>query len=376
MPEPTYRLNHEGKQKLKTLLDGMTNKPDRRGRPPIRTVQGREIWNRSLVAYFTGLDRDSIQKVLPAVDPSAGPHDFGLPVHNSTLVQLFSGLCARQTAEKLCPESAKWPFWEQYEEAGTISKRPERLATLLRSLDYVEQQSQFDQALRASPGMAAFLIPTPCYRSQQWAINRLAYSCNNADKALRLPLINVDKHRIRVFGVDELWCQLAEKLKIKNYDQSCRDEVLRKLGQEAKNRPAIIGIYNFGEDHALTPQDVIEQFWVPLLTALSTPPRTVRSQIVLLIADRDIPAYSASHVTHLSPLSIKSQDVATWLGEDEVYRWCCSEFEKKWVDDLMNNGCSGTQWEWGNPGKILDRLCFTFQLPNGIHDLRRKWEWS
>jgi inactive STAND len=359
-----YCLTHVGKKELKRLLTARDDCKRRQER-------GQQIWNRSDVEEATKLNRDTVRRILPAVDPSAKPDDRGLPVQKSKLVQLFQKLGSRRSEADLCE------YWEKQDESVNITQRPKQLATLLRQLDYERQTAQFKEELKKSPGVAAFLIPAPCDRSQQWAINRLVFDFNNIDRALRTPLINVGTHAIRFHGVDELWRQLAEKLKVKNYSSDKQNEVLRQLSQTT-GRPVIIGLYNFGQDSALSPQDVIIEFWLPLIRALSTAPsRTARSRIALLIADGQIPDCQANHVTSLLPLTaIESSDVEDWLGEKDVYRWCCEEFGRGGIEKKIQHDRSEGKWRGSSPGYVLDQICFSFGLNNGIQDLRRHWEWS
>lgn len=365
MPEPLYQLNLKGKRELKRLLEA--------AKCSKRRSQGQEIWNRSWLETKTKLTRDTVEKIVKAIDPSARPSAQGFPVQQRSLVQLFQKLGATQ------PKIEECSFWEEVENTSdSIAKRPEQMAKLLRTLDYAEQQPVFDQSLRDSSGAAAFLIPTPCVRTQRWVIDRLAYSINNVDRALRTPLINVEKHPIRADGVNAIWCELAKKLKIVGGNQSNREAVLRKLCQTTQSRPVIIALYNFGEED-LTPQDVIEDFWLPLLEELSTSARrSARSRIVMLIADRNLPSCDADSVTMLPQLNaIAQSDVEEWLQRsNDVYPWCRDEFGQGWVDKLIQNEISGGEWKWDKPGKVLDQLCFSFGLGNGVTDLQRKWEWS
>jgi hypothetical protein len=375
VPERLYRLNHKGKRELQKLL---TN-----SKCPTRQDQGRTIWNRTWISEKTGLDCDPIKKIVKAVDPSvAKPDDFGLPVQESSLIQLFQKLGATQKETDLCK------FWSEVETTSdTIAHRPEKLATLLRTLDYTKQQFMFEESLRQSSGTTAFFIPTPCSTTQRWVINRLANSINNAERALRTPLINVKKHPIRANGVDELWAELAKKLKTKQINH---EEVLQKLCQMKQKRPVIIALYNFGEDKEdLTPQDVIEEFWLPLIEGLSpSSSRSADSRIVLLIADRNICSHQANSLTLLPSLnSITKGDVEEWLLDRKtVYPWCRNEFGQKWVENFIATKICHWKWNLAEkdlppekvlpPGKVLDKLCFGFGLDNGVEDLQRKWEWS
>jgi hypothetical protein len=372
VPESLYQLNRDGKRKLQELLTDLEC--------PTRQDRNREIWNRTWLSNKTGLDCDPIKRIVKAVDPSAKRDDFGLPVQKSSLIQLFTKLLKLQGIEK--KESELCRFWKEFETTSdTIAHRPEKLATLLRTLDYAQQQYIFEQSLRQSSGTSAFFIPTPCIRTQRWVINRLAHSINNAERALRTPLINVEKHPIRADGVDALWAELAKKLKSGSQKQIKREEVLQKLCQMTQNRPVIIALYNFGEED-LTPQDVIEEFWLPLIEGLSTSSsRSVRSRIVLLIADSNICSHQANSLTLLPSLnSITKGDVEEWLLDSQtVYRWCRNEFKQGWVENFIATEIC--HWKWNPPekvlppGKVLDKLCFGFGLINGVIDLQRKWEW-
>lgn len=365
MPEATYRLTRKGKTKLKALLEGR--------KCPKRTSNGQEIWNRSWLHKQTGLDHGTIKKIVKAVDPSAPGDSVSGSVQESTFIQLFCKLGCLESESELKASR----YWIQVETTNdTITHRPEHLAKLLRILDYKKQQREFEDHLENFDA-AAFLITAPCDRSQRWAIHHLAYKINNCDRAVRTPLIDVSTHQIRQGNLDVLWRELAAKLKILSDDPA---DILAKLSQTAARRPLIIALYNFGAED-LTPCDVIRDFWEPLIANLSiVRPTSRRSQIILLMADCNIDIDESGSIKPLSSLdAITLEDVKNWLHKDEVSQWCRQEFNHRWVDTFIQKNCQlechDNPWNWGNPGKVLDRLCFEFGLENGIESLRRKWEW-
>lgn len=362
----SYQLNLDGKKELKALLEASGCR--------VRDLSGIKIWNRSDLAKKLGLNRDTLGKILQAVDPSATLNDFGEPVLEGTLIKLFTGLkCSTE-------ESSLSKFWIEAED-DTIGHRPEQLARLLRSLDYTEQQAEFYRYLTNSNGAAAFLIPTPCVHTQRWAIHHLAYKIKNRNKAFRIPLIDVQEY-VGLGDTEFLWRHLATKLRIRYQPtDAVKDKILQILSKPKKNIPVIISLYNFANNDEYTPEDVIQDFWIPLLQKTSKIPIT--SRIVLLIADNkfNIPNHiglEVGTVNMLQSLEFRSIDVEEWLNDPSVKSWYCNQYDAKWREDFLENRVKNetpeNRWPWDNPGKILHLICKAFKLKEGVVGLKKTWE--
>jgi hypothetical protein len=357
VPEPThklYRLTKDGKIDLDNLLYQVKCRK--------RWLHGREMWNRTELHDWTGLDEASINKVVKAVDPDSRCKVHA-PVQERILLQLFQKLYKRTGISKSKQDFAG--LWEEYPE-DRPNKRPEELANFLTTLDYIDQSSKFDTRINRDYIPTAFFIPTPCTSTQKWAIHRLGRLIPNHDRAIRIPLIDVSSHPMR-FNIDLLWDEIAQKLKVD------RSDVLRVLSQQNVNRPVIIALHNFGADPDLTPQDVIEEFWNPLVEAI--PIRTAGSRIILSIADIDeqFSSCKCNRVIKLPPLnniSITQVHVENWLNSPDVRKWCNDEFGKHWQPQTIANLST---WQWNKPSKILDCLCLEFGLKNGAQSLHKKW---
>jgi hypothetical protein len=142
-------------------------------------------------------------------------------------------------------------------------------------------------------------------------------------------------------------------------------------------RPVVIALYNFGEED-ITPHEVIESFWEPLISGAENPSKDMRSQVILLMADGKADTYKANGVEPLKPLhSIAHQDIKAWLADDVVNRWLGGSnftvLERKKFTDLVTKE---EEWVKCSPGKVLDKICFGLGLTNGAEDLHRKWKQS
>jgi hypothetical protein len=273
VPEPTYKLTYDGKVALSQLLH--------EARCPRRIRSGKEIWNRTKLKELIKIDEDSIRKVVEAAENLSRPESLNFPVYEQTLIQIFQRLYQRSGIPRSDEELRGCGFWKKWVEVRendlSINKRPEELVKLLTTLDYVAQSGQFNTRIGQDCTPLACFMPTPCPSTQRWAIHCLAEQIPNQKKAIRIPLIDVSRHPIRLGNIDLLWDEIAKKLKVE------RQHVFRTLSQSLLNRPLIIALHNFGQDPDITPQNVIEEFWMPLLNEI--PCRAPNSRIVLLMAD-------------------------------------------------------------------------------------------
>jgi hypothetical protein len=365
-----------------------------------KSKNGSESWNRTWFSERMPLTRDTVIKIVKVVDPSYNQFDFADVLEEDSLATFFVMLQAladnlRQAGEsprvtgfilsetelfrrKQSLISQKCGYWDipkKHSDKNDIVHRPEQTMAMLRALDYGNQQFGFSEALKKSSGFAAFLIPAPCARSQLWAIDRLSHSINNQARITRIPLFNVSQDPIRSRGMDELWKQLGIKLDVSQNDQRSQEKIKQKLLRS--KRPVVIALYNFGEED-ITPHEVIESFWEPLISGAENPSKDMRSQVILLMADGKADTYKANGVEPLKPLhSIAHQDIKAWLADDVVNRWLGGSnftvLERKKFTDLVTKE---EEWVKCSPGKVLDKICFGLGLTNGAEDLHRKWKQS
>jgi hypothetical protein len=369
VPEKLYKLTINGKTTLEELLYKV--------KCTRRMYKCKERWSRSELNKWTGLDQASIAKVVEAVEDMSRPDPLNSPVEEGTLLTLFQEIYRKLGQSKSEKELQSCEFWKEWlEDRGSnlsinsINKRPEKLVKLLTTLDYVAQSGQFNTRIGKDCTPLACFMPTPCPSTQKWAIHCLAQQIPNQNNAIRIPLIDVSRHPIRLGNIDLLWDEIAKKLKVE------RQYVFRSLSQSLLNRPLIIALHNFGQDPDITPQNVIEEFWMPLLNEI--PCRTPNSRIVLLMADVEGQFIDTSecHCTMKLPIlnSITQLNVEDWLMSEKVKEWWVHEFDnhKNWRSNL---DVKFPTWRWDNPSKILDRLCHAFELENGAQSLHKKWEW-
>jgi inactive STAND len=366
VPAPTYRLKPTSIPTLRELLEQV--------RCPIRSIGGKRSWDRSWLERNTGLTTESVRKIVQAVDPWLDEESqftntsrLTIPVEERTLVKLFIELYRLTGVTRSESEIQKSRLWEENENIQT-SSHPDELVVLLEDLDYVNQSNVFTNRISQNYAPMAFLIPAPCISTQKWVIHRLAQKVNNNERAIRIAIANVESHPIGLGDIDRIWTVIGERLKVQGKD------VIKHLSQATVNKPLIISLYNFGEDPILTPQHVIDEFWMPLVRQI--PNRTARTRIVLLIADRYVPINDSDHVLSLPPLDEITQiQVEDWLGSTAVSKWCTGEWGAHWTRNLIDRGFPAREWPWDKPGQILNRLCVEFEMENGLQNLQKKWEW-
>jgi hypothetical protein len=362
--ELTYKLTDKGKRALKQLLFKV--------KCPTRMHLGKEIWSRSELKRWTGLDQATIVEIVASVENFNRPDSLNFPVEEETLLKIFQKLYQKLGCDKSAIDLASCELWEEYTEVRTndlsIASRPEKLVKLLNTLDYVAQSGQFHTKISLDCTPLACFMPTPCLSTQKWAIHCLVRQIPNHNQAIRIPLIDVSQHPIRFGNIDLIRDEIAKKLKVHKRDVS------QSLSQSPLNRPLIIALHNFGKDPDISPQNVIDEFWIPLLNEI--PCRTPKSRIVLLMADVEQQFVDTSECQYTIKLpilnSITQLNVEDWLMSQDVGEWLVDEFGKTWRTGLDKKFPT---WRWDNPSKILDRLCHAFDLENGAQSLHKKWEW-
>lgn len=366
MPKPTYRLTKDGKTALEQLLQD-THCPTQNN-----SSSGQKKWVRGTISKWVDVGEDAIRKIVDAVENTDRPDSLNFPVQEHLLIKLFQGLNQKLGRSKSEEDLRSCVYWKECPEVRvnnrSIDKHPEKLVKLLTTLDYVDQSGRFNTRIGQDCTPLACFMPTPCPSTQQWAIHCLTQKIPNHARAIRIPLIDVSRHPMRLGNIDLLWEEIAKKLKVE------RRDVFHSLSQNVLTRPLIIALYNFGKDPDVTPQNVIEEFWIPLLAEI--PCRTPNSRIVLLMADveRQFVDTSEFHCAIKLPIlnSITQLNVEDWLISENVKEWWVPEFGNTWRSNL---DVKFPTWRWDNPSKILDRLCHAFELENGAQSLHKKWEW-
>jgi nitrogen fixation protein len=384
-PRSTYVLTDTGKKKLEALLEKVF---EVKSEVKFRTWKGGKIWNRTTVRSWCGVSEDTLQKVLTAVDPGAAHWDRGENIEEKKMVDLFGGLYRESglpldgkvgdaitnkvIKENLVGREGKEILrncWQLYTPEPS-SKCPVKLAGMLRSLDARDQQKAFQDALEPGANQA-FLLSAPCSDSQQWLLDCLTWDPEYFKEAHRVQLC-VNSHQIRQGDFNVLWVELRKKLR-----QKTKADTIKALSD--CDRPVLISLYHFGDKSCITPADVMEKFWLPLLEELPdyASRRLTGGRIVLLLADWNVERYEMPKDLHLPALKeISQKDVKSWFSGNSVREWGHLELDDpQWVANFLKKGFS-KEWTWQEPGKVLDQICFTLGLTNGVEDVLKKWEWS
>jgi hypothetical protein len=355
-----------GRKELKHLVQRVCKTP--------RSWKGGLVWSRSSVCSKCNLTEESVAKVLQSIDP-ANPFDVKSylkedaiispqhpPVQESVMLALFKGLY-KATGIALDGKSGdritddllgKQGYWAEFQLDEDARRTLKETADLLRCLDASVQRREFNLAIGERKDFIAG-VATPCVWSQQWLIDCLI----NTPEYLK-NLLSVKIQVEGCFEMEDLTKAIMEGLHCKS-----EDDLWRKL-REA-NRPLIISLYNFGRSSAVTPQEVVQGFWVPLQEKLND--RKASSQIILLMADYNLSGESMEGVKPLTSLSsISEDDVKEWMVRKMGNSHC--------VNTFLTEGFPPKEWRWGEPGTILNRVCQDLLGLKGLMDLHTTWRRS
>ena len=424
---PSCQLIHSGKKELQRLLNIFLADGYKLKQYKARSKD--RIWKRSVLAQLVGMSPETIEKIVVAAEPvdHPDPDDYGKPVSEESLAKLFvtlqelasysqskrenfiekaSTLASTQDTSKMgiVPTEQKQKtlveemikqegskilevrWWKTYTKTEKKYSDPEGIVSLLRYLDYRDQQGQFDDKLTESD-VVAFLLNAPCEVSQQWVIDRLSHSINNT---LLITSINVANHPIRDQGVNSLWKEVQNAITTGSKPStgvSHKEKVIQQLSKGNPKRTVVIALYNFenedienedtaieNEDIAITPYNIIQHFWIPLTQEILPKSRPNCPRIILLIADNKDDQQLDEELKALKPLnSITPLDIRRWFnakGRD----WAQQNLDEAEFIKLDDSIASGARWKKSKkPGKALDNLCFDLGLKNGIQDLRKQW---
>ncbi|AFY52644.1 ribosomal protein S6 [Rivularia sp. PCC 7116] len=258
----------------------------------------------------------------------------------------------------------------------------QKIAEILCLLDYKQQEQEFRSAIEECKE-GAFLVQTGEERIQRWLVRRLAKCVPDFKQAYKLS-IRIRSHPMRN-NFDAFWQEFKQDLG----ENLNREMVIQGLAEFCKTKSVIIVIYGIS---CLDAEKVgkFYAFWSDLVEKVSSIPRSFRSRLVLILAEKNSATLSNKLLpfSFVQPISINEinetqsslkltplqkilkKDVENWLAQEDVYSKLNQTDD--YVQSIVENDIPG--WE-EKPLEILDEICYTvFQIENGITAIEPYWK--
>ncbi|MEB3217690.1 MAG: trypsin-like peptidase domain-containing protein [Nostocales cyanobacterium 94392] len=255
----------------------------------------------------------------------------------------------------------------------------QKIAELLYSLDYKQQEQEFRSAIEKCKE-GAFLVQTEEKTIQRWLVRRLAGYIPDFEQAKKFS-IQIRSHLRTDF--DNFWQEFKQDLG----DNLSRETVIQGLAKFCQTKSVIIVIYGLSCLDAEKVSDFYA-FWSDLVEKVrSITPRFFRSRLVLILAEENNAAVldkldqfnfvQSSTIAQtesslkLTPLQkILKNDVENWLAQEKV----CSTLNK--TDDYLQSIVNNHIPNWDEkPLEIIDEICYRlFGIDDGIAEIEGYWK--
>jgi inactive STAND len=275
-------LTPEGVAKVKALLEQARYKPRKSG------------YNRSNLKAITGLDTDTLRKLLAPIEKPMDKKDLKA-VHKASIDSLFislqrkinPGVQDRQLLTKLPIYSTYW----RETLPQTPAKYRSKVMRQLCHLDYEFQEGQIKEFLSQCDQAIAISLSAPCELTQKWLAHRLRYVlAPDQGKALSCPIQLLEYDSVESF--DDFFEKLRDTLlpnsqaKSQALEQSYREQVFDILCNSNSIKPVVITVHTLGPEHQQAKKLLLREFWQPLIKHLSVNKKCNRlSRIVLLLVE-------------------------------------------------------------------------------------------
>ena len=258
---------------------------------------------------------------------------------------------------------------------------PTQILECLWSLNYSLQDRRFrEYCTPSSRRAAAFIVQAKDSRIQNWLVKRLVNQLPNAANAIIFPFVVPNHPLWRYRDLGELWKDLSWKLR-------CTPDptaIVEALVQIYRTKPVIIAMLGWPENQRSKSlqQQILSELWDPLVTGVGRlPMSSSRSRLILFLADGSNPK-SDTVVSDLDPdhkipipldplIEISHQEVVSWLESDLPYQLLLDlGYTETQINTLIDNDIR----EWDrDPVKIIEQICYTFELRNGIAEIEPMW---
>lgn len=270
---------------------------------------------------------------------------------------------------------------ERQEHSKTVntSSFHQRIAEILSLLNYSNQEQEFKNAIKQYKE-SVFLVRAEEENIQRWLVWRLAKFIPGFKQAQKIS-IRIRSHPMK-YDFDAFWNEFKQN----SANNLNRESVIQNLAELCQTKSIIIAIYGL----SYLDREKLDQFysfWSDLVYKVNSNPRSFRSRLVLILAEKNCATVTnkllpftfvqSSSINHaqcsvsLKPLKqIFKNDVENWLEQDEVYDEINQTDDD--IQSIICNDISG--WE-EEPFEILYVICYRiFQIDDGIDTIQNYWK--
>ncbi len=370
MDENWYTFTDEGKKACDAVISALTGKfPG--SRKTIADVRkhlqmdkevisamlgnsGKPFTLKSLKIFFTTAIEEIESKARK--DPKLALQGFA---DTNNHLQVYFTYCR-------CNEYENKKSWEipvVWIKRSEISKNTEKkIVNALDLLNCANQEDEFGQCLLQSHSFYNFSVIAPTSLVRNYLLKRLFSSLTKKwPGCSKLYLINMSN--LQCVKYSRFLDELIKIIGISDHQSSTDDQKLAIICD--CNFPTVLNICNFQEDN-----EILEEFTKKLFNYFqNNRSSSAHPRLVIFWNDRSPPCFnmpSESFLVSLDPLNEIS------LGD--INKWIETHKEKHKILAKYEGILSGLLLDWQKPQDVLDKICETLGVPDGITTIKNNWD--
>lgn len=277
----------------------------------------------------------------------------------SSHLQVYFNYCRCNEYEN----KKSWEIPDTWIVKSAISKKTERkIVTALDLLNCINQEDKFGASLQHSCGFYNFSVVAPTSLVRNYLLKRLFSNLNKSWRGCsKLYLINMSS--LQCVKYSTFLDELIKIIGISDCQASTDGQKLAVICDY--NFPTVLNICNFHEDDTILEKFTKDLFdYFQANRSLSPQPR-----LVIFWTDRAPPCFnmpSEDFLVSLDPLNeISLGDIKEWIETHKEKHKILAKYEKI---------LSGLLLDWQKPQDVLDKICETFGVPNGITTIKNNWD--
>jgi hypothetical protein len=265
--------------------------------------------------------------------------------------------------ENDCDNKERWRIPDAWIMKSGISKKTEKkIVNALDLLNCTRQEDKFGESFQHSRGFYNFSVVAPTSLVRNYLLKRLFSQLNKEWRGCsKLYLINMSN--LQCVKYSKFLDELIKIIGISEHQASTDEEKLAIVCD--CNFPTVLNICNFQED-----DEILEKFTEDLFKyfqnnrSLSPHPR-----LVIFWNDRSPPCFnmpSEDFLVSLEPLNeISLSDIDKWVKTHKEKHKILAKYEVILLGLLL---------DWQKPQLVLDKICETLGVPDGITTIKNNWD--
>jgi hypothetical protein len=256
-----------------------------------------------------------------------------------------------------------WEIPDTWIKESGISKNTERrIVNALDLLNCIPQETTFGASFLHSCGFYNFSVVAPTSLVRNYLLKRLFSNLNQTWRGCsKLYLVNMSN--LQCVKYSNFLDELIKIIGISGYQATTDQQKIAIICD--CNFPTVLNIFNFQEDNKILEKFTKDLFdYFQANRSCSPQPR-----LIIFWNDRAPPCFnmpSEDFLVSLEPLNE--------ISLSDINKWVTAHKEKHKILAKYESILLGLLLDWQDPQGVLDQICETLGVPNGITTIKNNWD--